>query len=881
MDQAHTIVAFMFTDIEGSSRLWEREPVRMRPALAAHDALGKRAVDAHGGRIVKMTGDGMCAVFEDPLGAVDAAVDFQCALAEPLDGGLALRARCGIHVGIAEPRDGDYFGNTVNRAARIMSAGNGGQVLLSQAVVDLVRGRLSEPISLRDLGQVRLRDLASPERLYQVNHPLLRQDFPPLRSLEATPNNLPQQATSFVGRESELEAIRRTLGDTRLLTLIGAGGIGKTRLALHLAADVLDDYADGVWFVELAPIADERLVMHTLATVLSINEEQGRSLPESVLRSIAGKTLLVVLDNCEHLLGACATAAEQLIRSTPGVRVLAASREPLRIPGERTYPVPALGLPAEGRTETIATYASCPAIRLFVERASAVLPSFRLDAQNGPIVADICRHLDGIPLAIELAAARVRAISLDVIATRLGDRFRLLTSGSRTSLPRQQTLRALIDWSHDLLTERERQLLRQLSVFAGGWTLEAAESVLAGSEIDDAALLELLAGLVDKSLVAADVRTGRYRLLETMRQYAAEKLEASGEGKSTRDRHLDYYLKFVETAEQHLYASDQTSWLARLDDERENLLAAHAWCAHSNDSGVKGLRLVNAAKAYWFSRGLLPLGKRAVLEALARPGAQRPTRERCVALFGAGQFCSFAGEYEEAIGYLEQSVAIARELGDQKRIAATLQPLGFAELGRRRFVEARRHLEESVTVARAIDDKQQLAAALNALAQLCRVEGDLAGAEPLYDQVVALGRQVGNPNLVAIGLLNVTMVYVLRGAHSSARMALQEIMTIADETHSMPVGQSALEVAAGFAATQREPVLALRLFGAAEANTHLTGITRDPADDAFLQPLIAKARDELGEPVATVSEQAGRDAGYEAGMAEVRAWLQNAVPRRA
>jgi predicted ATPase/class 3 adenylate cyclase len=876
MDDAGTLATFLFTDIEGSSRLWEREPVRMQSALATHDAIARRVVEARLGRIVKMTGDGICAVFEDPLAAVNATVDFLCALANPPDGVLELRARCGIHVGIAQLRDHDYFGNTVNRAARIMSAGNGGQVLLSQAVVDLVRGRLPDAITLRDLGQVRLRDLASPERLYQVQHPSLRHDFPALRSLEATPNNLPQQATSFVGRESELEDVRKLLSRTRLLTLVGAGGIGKTRLSLQLAAEVLDDYVDGVWFVELAPIADERLVPHAVATVLGIKDEPGRALAETLVSSVASKRLLLVLDNCEHLLGACASLAERLLRGAAGVRVLAASREPLRIGGETTYPVPALAVPASGKGDKDATYASYPAIRLFDERARAVLPSFRLDAQNGATIAEICRHLDGIPLAIELAAARVRVMPVETIAGRLGDRFRLLTSGNRTALPRQQTLRALIDWSHDLLTEPERVLFRRLSVFAGGWTLESSESVFGGGE--ESNVLDLLSSLVDKSLVAADVRSGRYGLLETMRQYAAEKLEASGEGEATRDRHLDFHLAFAETAEQHLNARDQASWLARLDAEHENLLAAHAWCDSSSEGGEKGLRLVNAAKAYWFSRGLLPMGKRAVLEALARSGAQRRAHERCVALFGAGQFCSFAGEYDEAIGYLEESLAIARELGDRKRIAATLQPLGFAELGRGRFVQARHYLEEAVDVARAIDDAHQLAAALNAVAQLCRVEGDLAGAEPLYDQVVALGRQLGNANLVAIGLLNITMVYVLRGAHGSARIALQEIVAIADDTHSMPVGQSALEVAAGFASALREYALALRMFGAAEANTHLTGIARDPADDAFLQPLIATAREELGAAAAAAAEQGGHDAGYDTALTEVRAWLQAAPP---
>jgi predicted ATPase/class 3 adenylate cyclase len=879
MAEPASIATFLFTDIEGSSRLWEREPAKMQEALAAHDRVARTSVEAHDGRVLKMTGDGMCAVFADPLDAVEATLDFQRALASSPVEGIELRARCGLHVGTAQKRDHDYFGGTLNRAARIMGAAHGGQVLLSQAVVDMVRGRLPESLSLHDLGSVRLRDLTSPERLYQLQHAALRHEFPALRSLEATPNNLPQQATSFVGRERELGEARDALRRTRLLTLVGAGGIGKTRLSLQLAAEVLDDYPDGVWLVELAAIADAGLVVQAVASVLGVKEEANRSLPDVLVASCADKRLLVVLDNCEHLLDACATLCEHLLRGTAEVRILATSREPLRIGGEVVFSVPALGVPESGANERDATYVSYPAVRLFAERAGAVLPSFHLTAANGGTIVEICRHLDGIPLAIELAAARTRAIPVETIAARLGDRFRLLSSGNRAALPRQQTLRALIDWSHDLLDERERVLFRRLAVFAGGWTLEGAESVCAGGVVETAQVMELCASLVDKSLVVANVDTGRYRLLETIRQYAGERLEASGEAGAVRTRHLDFHLAFAEAAEPHLRGLDQAEWLARLDGEVENLLAAHAWCDKAPEGGVKGLRLVNAVKGYWFSRGLLPLGRRVVKEALDRPHAQSRDCVRCIALFGAGQACSFSGEYDEAIVYLEESLAIARELGDRTRIAAALQPLSLAEVGRGRVEAARRHAEEALALARAIDDPQQIASALNTVAQACRVQGDFATAEPLYDQVVALGRRLGHAAMVAVGLLNLAMVYLERGAHGSARIALQEVLAIADETHSMPTGQGALEVASGFAALVGNDLLAMRLFGAAEATTHLTGIYRDPVDDAFLQPLIARTRDALGAGPAAAEEQAGRDAGYKAALAEVRAWL--AEPARA
>jgi len=881
METPGAVATFVFTDLEGSSRLWEREPARMQLALAAHDRLAREAVEARAGRVLKSTGDGMCAVFDDPLHAVEAAVAFQNALADPeRTAGLELRARCGVHLGVAQQRDNDYFGNTLNRAARIMGAAHGGQVLVSQPVVDLVRGRLPEAIALRDLGSVRLRDLAQAERLYQLLHPTLRADFPALRSLEATPNNLPLQATSFVGRERELREAREALARTRLLTLVGAGGIGKTRLSLQLAAEVLDDYPDGAWFVELAPIADERMVVQAVATTLGIKEQPGVAPADAVAQWAADRRALLLLDNCEHVLDACATLVAQLLRGAAGVRVLASSREPLRVPGEATFPVPALDVPDDARGGAEAACADAPAVRLFAERAAAVLPGFRVAADNAGTVALICRHLDGIPLAIELAAARMRALPVDTIAARLSDRFRLLTGGSRAALPRQQTLRALIDWSHDLLDEPERALFRRLSVFAGGWTLESAEAVCAGGEVARDDVVELLAGLVDKSLVVADLRSARYRLLETIRQYALEKLEASGERTAVHERFVDHWLAFAEDLQPKLHGAAQGATLARIDVEHENLLSALAACAAASGGGTKGLRLVTALKPYWFSRGQLRLAKRAIREALEAPGAQARERNRSTALFGLGQYCTFSGEYDEAIGYLEESLAIARELDDRDLVAATLQPLGYAEFGRGRADDARRHSEEALAIARSVGRLDQIASALNAVAQLRRAAGDLAGAEPLYDEVVAVARRLGDPELVAVGLLNLTMVYIGRGAYSGARVALSEIIAIAGETRSMPVGQSALEVAAGLASVLGEHDLALRLYGAVEANTSLTGIVRDPADDAFLRPLIAAARAALGTERAQEAERSGREAGHDDALAQARTWIAGAPATR-
>ena len=506
MHVVSTVTTLLFSDIEGSARLWEQDRERMAVALAGHDAVARAAVESNHGVVVKMTGDGMFAAFVDPTDAIKAALGLQRALADPASThGVALRVRCGLHAGSVERRDNDFFGPPVNRAARIMGAAHGGQVLLSQAVVNFVREILPAAVSLRDLGRVRLKDLATPEHVYQVVHPELRQEFPALRSLEATPNNLPQQVTTFIGREREIAEGTTLLGKSRLVTLLGVGGLGKTRLSLQVGAEVLDDYPDGVWFVELAPVTDERRVAQAVATVLGVKEEAGQPVSEALLKFVRDRQLLLILDNCEHLAHACAVLAKDLLQSGPRVKVLASSRELLHVAGETTYPLPSLSVPDAQQRLPISVLTQYEAVRLFVDRAVAAQPSFRLTEQNAMAVADICHRLDGIPLAIELAAARVRALAVGQIDARLSDRFRLLTGGDRTALPRQQTLRACIDWSYDLLTDPEKRLLQRLSVFAGGWTLAAAEQVCAGKGMDTVAAAEPIGA---GEVLAGEVVTG-------------------------------------------------------------------------------------------------------------------------------------------------------------------------------------------------------------------------------------------------------------------------------------------------------------------------------------------------------------------------------------
>jgi len=488
-----------------------------------------------------------------------------------------------------------------------------------------MRGRLPRDAMLRDLGAVRLRDLGSPEHVYQVIHPGLRGEFPPLRSMASTPNNLAQQLNSFIGRDRDMEQVQLLLANSRLLTLLGMGGLGKSRLSVQVAAIVLDNYPDGVWFVELAALSDPRLVPQAVASALGVKEESGGTVMDALVRFVRDRQILVVLDNCEHVVQACAELAKRLLEAGPKVKVLASSRDSLRVAGEVVFAVTPLPAPGRADMPSIDALMAIDSVRLFVDRAKAVQPAFRLEPQSARSLAEICRSLDGIPLAIELAAARVRAMSVDQIAARLDDRFRLLNRGDRTALPRQQTLRALIDWSHDLLDVKERALFRRLAVFAGGWTLEAAESVAAGGDIAHMDVLDLLGNLVEKSLVVLDVERSRYRMLDTVRQYAIERLREASELAQTRERHLGFFLDLTESALPHLLGREQGFWMARLDIENENILAAHDWCDDSPVGAEAGIRLVGALKYYWLNRGLLGQGYAIAYRALPSLGVEQPT----------------------------------------------------------------------------------------------------------------------------------------------------------------------------------------------------------------------------------------------------------------
>ena len=737
-----SVVTFLFSDIEGSSRLWAQEPERMQPALARHDALVRKVVERNHGVIVKMTGDGVHAAFEDPLDAVDAALQLQQALADPdATSGIALRVRCGLHAGVVERRDNDFFGSPVNRAARIMAAAHGGQVLLSQAVAALIGDRLPRGVTLCDLGSVRLRDLARPEHVYQLEHPQLRAAFPALRTLEATPNNLSQQVTSFVGREQELAQVKTLLRTVRLLTLVGIGGIGKTRLSLQVAADTLHTYPDGVWLVEFGSITDPLLVPTSVAQVLGVQEQERTLLTQTLCAHLKSRRLLLVLDNCEHLIAACAGLVEALLAAAPEIRILATSREPLHVGGEQTFLVPPLSLP--GREAGLESLMRAHAAQLFIERAQLRQPGFVLTEQQVPAMTALCTHLDGIPLALELAATRVHMLSIEEINARLDDRFKLLTGGARTALAHQQTLRATLDWSYGLLAETERAMLRRLAVFPGSFTFEAATCVASDEAIDKIAVIDLLSHLVAHSLVIVDTSDSvgaRYRLLETTRTYALEKLAESGETDTTKRRHARYFHEFFERMAPEWWRMPDAKWRPLYLPELDNVRAALDWAMDANGDVTIGIALAGATRPLWTVYALSE-GAQRLAAAAARIGSETPERYEAPLWFALGLVSQATPQ--QALGAFERAAAGFARLGDTLGCGVSLNQLGrtLARMGR--FEESRRALSDALPLLEKTGLPKALGFHHIDMGFLKMQTGDLVGAKTHNVEALALFRSAG------------------------------------------------------------------------------------------------------------------------------------------
>ncbi len=747
----HGTVTFLFTDIEGSTPLWEQHPEAMKTAVAIHHAALRQAIAGNGGVAFKVIGDAFQAAFALPGDAIAAAVSAQSALKTAEWPTLTgpLNVRMGLHVGPAEVEHSatgpDYaVSHTLNRAARIITAGHGGQILLSHETADLIERDLPAGVALANLGEHVLKGLTRPERLYQLNAPGLTHVFPPLSAGTPATHNLPAALTSFIGREAELDSLQRLVatGSARLVTLTGPGGTGKTRLALQAAVGLLDRFADGIWLVELAPLADPALIPQTVAGVLGLHEAPGKTFIQVLAEHLRHKRILLILDNCEHVVDAAAALAGQLLQTAPHLQILATSREILGTMGETPFRVPSLALPGSS-AHTLEELAGCESLRLFAERARTAQAGFVLTEANAPLVRRICQRLDGIPLAIELAAARVRLLSVDEIAARLDDAFRLLTGGSRTVLSRHQTLRALIDWSYNLLTPDERTLFLRLSVFAGGFTLPAAETICSDADaLDRASILDLLTQLVDKSLVVpfdgSDSTVGqetRYRLLETIRQYARDRLHDAGSGAIVRDRHLDFYVALADRAEPHLRSGQQIAWLDRLDAELDNIRLALEWALATRVGS--GLQLAGALLWFWHIRGHRNEGIAWLRQLVAAPTGSGEGADAAAALIrgralcAAGFLLQFQNQPERSLPLLEEALTCLSTTGPTGRLWQGAARL-FASKLMRDLTQRRKALDDALALLQESGDPLWLAEHAMDMGGLLSDENDFDGAAIAY-----------------------------------------------------------------------------------------------------------------------------------------------------
>ncbi len=737
-------VTFVFTDIEGSTERWERNRPSMERAVRRHDDIVRSAFVSHRGHVFKTIGDAFCAAFGRPEDAVNATLAAQRELALD-DETSGLRVRAAVHTGTADERNGDYFGAAVNRVARLLAIGHGGQVLVSSATTDLVLGDLPPEASLRDLGEHRLRDLARPERVYQLVAPGLALDFPPLRSLDSLPNNLPHVLTPFVGLDSEIAEITALIRKHRLVTLIGSGGIGKTRASLQVAASMLEGSGDGVWFVELAPLSSGDYVVPAVAQALRIALPGEGDPAKNLVRALQAKRALLVFDNCEQVVEAAARLIAAILRGCPGVKIVASSRQALKIAGEATFRVPSLSFPNAASSQHLGAIEAerFAAIGLFVERARAADNRFQLTDENAPVVADICRRLDGIPLAIELAASRVKLLSPRQLSKLLDERFRVLTGGSRDVLPRHQTLRALFDWSHDLLDQRERALFRRLGIFMNGFAMEGALAVGRGDDLDEVDVFDVLASLVDKSLVQAEPKGDslRYGLLESTRAYALEKLEEAGEAESAAQRHL-YYLRsyFAELHARAERTARRSEIYEAFGVELEDARAALDGALMRGDVR-DGAALLAAIGDAWTSVGLDAEGIARIEGYLA---ALPETESLLLARLSTTlpRLLDYALLRDRGLEVAIRAVAHARESGDGATLGWALEIYASTSMLPHRFDDAEKALAE----AEAISDAPTALRLdlLQARARLSFLGGDPDGAARMYEELLAEHRAHGN-----------------------------------------------------------------------------------------------------------------------------------------
>jgi predicted ATPase/class 3 adenylate cyclase len=812
-------VTFLFTDIEESTQRWEQHPQAMHGALARHDTLLRTIIEGHAGVVFKTTGDGIHAAFARATDALRAALAAQRAITTEDWGAVgAMRVRMALHTGVTEERDGDYFGPPLNRVARLLAAGHGGQVLLSRSAQELVRDHLPHEVELRDLGEHRLKDLSYPEQIFQLVAPDLPADFPPLRTLDVQRTNLPAQPTPLIGREREVAMVRgllRRVG-TRLVTLTGPGGVGKTRLGLQTAAELLDEYQDGVFFVNLAPITDPAFVDATIAQALRVRAADGQPLLDSLKAYLRAKHMLLLLDNFEQVVETAPVVAD-LLAAAPDLTVLVTSRAVLHLSGEHEFAVPPLALPDPMHLPPHERLTQYEAIALFIARAQAVNADFALTELNAPAIADICHRLDGLPLAIELAAARVKLLAPAAILARLGSRLTLLTGGPRDLPARQQTLRNTIEWSYQLLDASEQALFAQLAVFVGGCTLEAAEAVCNAAGELPRDTLDGLAALIDQSLLRQEEGPAprgypapRFVMLETIREYAVERLELSGDAAAVRRRHAAYYLTLAEQAEPALLGAEQGAWMERLDAEIDNLRTALAWLRSTESAAEAGLQLAGALGEFWVRRGYLNEGRAWLADMLSRPAG--PTTARAYALCKAGFLAWYQSDLAQAAALLTESLALYRKLGDKIGIGWALRELGLVAANQEDFSRAAALYEESLALFRERGYASGSACVLATMGIMAVNQRDMERAASLLSEALALFRELGDWQGIVMTLGWLGYVTINRDDLERAMAMLEESLALCREQGLKSDGAWVLVSLGIVADKQRQPERAAELY---------------------------------------------------------------------
>ncbi|MGH7451195.1 MAG: ATP-binding protein, partial [bacterium] len=769
-------VTFLFSDIEGSTQLLHRIGEQYAQALEEQRVIIRAAFQQFAGYEIDTAGDGFFVAFSRAQDGVAAAIAAQRQLAvHQWPEGETLRVRMALHTGEPIATATGYVGVDVHRAARLCSAGYGGQILISETTRQLVADNLPEGVTLRDLGEHRLKDLQQAEHIYQIIVPDLPSDFPSLKTLNSRPNNLPGHMTPLVGREHEIEALRQLLlkAEVRLVTLTGPGGIGKTSLSLRVAISLLDEFAHGVFFVGLAAIADAELVLPTIAQILGIRENRSKPLRESVIEYLRDKHLLLVLDNFEQVVAA-AQAVSDLLAACPQLKILVTSRIVLRLKGEREYPVEPLRAPDPQAMISKDSFSQYAAVELFIQRALAIKPDFEVNNDNAPAIAEICFRLEGMPLAIELAAARLKLFSPQALLGRLGSRLELLRGGPRDMPARHQTLRQAIAWSYDLLSPVEQTFFQRLAVFAGGCSLEAVEAIC--HAVDELAFdtLDGLAALIDKSLLRQEQTTEgepRFVMFETIREFALERLQASEEWGATRRRHADFFLTLAEQAEPELTGAKQGVWLNILEREHDNLRAVFSWIEETGQADY-GLRLGAAIWRFWLVRGHSEEGRARLTALLALSGADKPTRERAKVLNAVGTLLHGSGDYSTARLHLGESLEISRKIGDKQGMATVINNLGWiaAQLGE---LDAAKELsQESLALHTELGDKRGRAVAFNNLAWTAYAQSEFALAYSLQEKNLSLRQEIGDERGVAFAMAWLAWIEIVLGNYDKAASLL-------------------------------------------------------------------------------------------------------------